>query len=188
MAELNFMSYIPNILTLFRLALVPWLVVLIHDNQFFWSLILFVVAGFTDALDGIIAKRFNCVTRLGEFLDPLADKALLVSAYIALAVLQHIPFWLMVVVVFRDLVIVGGYLLLIIMFGELKMHPLMISKFNTFAQILYIFAVLANLVYPFNAEQFLSILVFAVLILSIISGLKYVWIWSVKAQQMEQSG
>jgi len=152
------MIYVPNLLTLARIGLVPWLVVLLQQQQFVLSLIVFFVAGVTDALDGFIAKRFNAQTYLGSLLDPLADKGLLVSSYIMLSLIGVIPFWLMVIVVFRDLIIVGGYLLMVLFFGSVKMQPLIVSKINTFT-----------------------------LSTTVVSGLAYVYIWSVKATVNDQS-
>ena len=139
------MIYIPNLLTLARIGLVPLLIVLLQEQQFLWSLIVFITAGVTDALDGYIAKRFNAQTRLGAILDPLADKALLVSSYVMLSLLELIPFWLMVVVVFRDVLIISGYLIMSMFFGSPEMRPLRVSKVNTFLQITFIVIVLAAL-------------------------------------------
>ena len=170
-----------------RLALVPWLVILLHQQEFLWSLMVFVVAGLTDALDGIIAKRFNAQTTLGAMLDPLADKALLVSSYIMLSVIGFLPFWLMVVVVFRDTIIIGGYVLMVLFFGSVKMRPLSISKANTLSQILYIVVLLAGLSWPIDLSMFLTILSMLVLFTSVVSGSLYVYIWSVKATKSSES-
>jgi len=175
------MIYIPNLLTLARIGLVPWLVVLLQKQQFTLSLLVFIVAGLTDALDGFIAKRFNAETYLGSLLDPLADKGLLVSSYIMLSVMELIPFWLMVTVVFRDVIIVGGYLLMVLFFGSVKMEPLMVSKVNTFAQIAYIILVLGALSVQYDFSSIQPFFNYAVLLTSVISGLAYVYIWAVKA-------
>ncbi len=180
------MIYIPNLLTLARIGMVPWLVVLLQNQQFALSLVVFVVAGLTDALDGFIAKRFNAQTYLGSLLDPLADKGLLVSSYIMLSVLGLIPFWLMVAVVFRDVIIVGGYLLMVLFFGSVKMQPLIISKVNTFTQIAYIVLVLLALAMNSDFSAIQPILSYAVLATSVISGLAYVYIWSIKATNSDQ--
>jgi len=169
-----------------RIGMVPWLVVLLQNQQFALSLIVFVVAGLTDALDGFIAKRFNAQTYLGSLLDPLADKGLLVSSYIMLSVLGLIPFWLMVTVVFRDVIIVGGYLLMVLFFGSVKMQPLAISKVNTFTQIAYIVFVLFALAMSSDFSLIQPILSYTVLATSIISGLAYVYIWSIKATNSDQ--
>ncbi|MFT5571824.1 MAG: cardiolipin synthase [Cryomorphaceae bacterium] len=175
------MIYIPNLLTLARIAMVPWLVVLLQEQQFTLSLVVFAVAGLTDALDGYIAKRFNAQTELGALLDPLADKALLVCSYVMLSVMQLIPFWLMVVVVFRDVVIVGGYLLLVLFFGSVESKPLKISKINTFAQIAFIIVVLAALASEYDLGLAIPLLSYFVLFTSIASGLAYVYIGSMQA-------
>ena len=180
------MIYIPNLLTLARIGMVPWLVVLLQNQQFALSLVVFVVAGLTDALDGFIAKRFNAQTYLGSLLDPLADKGLLVSSYIMLSVLGLIPFWLMVAVVFRDVIIVGGYLLMVLFFGSVKMQPLIISKVNTFTQIAYIVLVLLALAMNSDFSAIKPILSYVVLATSVISGLAYVYIWSIKATNSDQ--
>lgn len=177
------MIYIPNLLTLMRIGLVPWLVVLLQQQEFGWALFVFITAGVTDGLDGYIAKRFNAQTVLGAILDPIADKALLVSTYIMLAVMQLIPFWLVVVVVFRDLVIVGGYLLMLMLYDKVNIAPLIVSKVNTFLQISYIVIVLAALAWQMDLSVFLPMLNYSVLISSVVSGLAYVFMGSKAATQ-----
>lgn len=178
------MIYLPNLLTLARIAMVPWLVVLLQNQQYVWSLGVFLIAGVTDGLDGYIAKRFNAKTELGAVLDPLADKALLVTSFVMLSVLNIVPFWLMVVVVFRDVVIVGGYLVMVNFFGSVRMNPLFVSKFNTFLQIAYVLCVLASLAVGFELGVWLNVLNYWVLVTAIISGVAYVSIWSIKATTM----
>jgi len=175
------MIYVPNLLTLARIGLVPWLLVLLQEQEFVWSLAVFIVAGVSDGLDGFIAKRFDAKTKLGAILDPLADKALLVSAYVMLSVMQVIPFWLMVVVVFRDVVIVGGYLVMALFFGSVEMQPLKISKLNTVAQIAYIVIVLAALAFTVELGALLNWMNYFVLITGVASGGAYVYIWSIKS-------
>ena len=181
------MIYVPNLLTLARIGLVPLLLVLLQDKQYLLSLIVFITAGITDGLDGFIAKRFNARTQLGAILDPLADKALLVSSYVMLSIMQLIPFWLVVAVVFRDIIIVCGYLIMVLFFGSVKMQPLRISKINTVLQISFIIIVLAALA----GIQELSVLIpavsYAVFVSSVASGCAYVYIWAVKPPQ-ERNG
>jgi cardiolipin synthase len=174
------MIYIPNLLTLIRIGLVPWIVVLLQQQEFGFALGVFIIAGLTDGLDGYIAKRFNAQTFLGAILDPIADKALLVSTYIMLSVMELIPFWLVVAVVFRDLVIVGGYLLMLMFFESVKIAPLLISKVNTFLQIAYIVVVLGALAWPLDLSLFLPVLNYSVLAACILSGLAYVFMGSMK--------
>ncbi len=182
------MIYIPNLITLARIGLVPWLVVLLQNHQFGWSLAVFLIAGVSDGLDGYIAKRFNASTYLGSILDPIADKTLLVTSYIMLSVLEIIPFWLMVVVVFRDLVIIGGNLLMVLFFSSIEMRPLLISKLNTVVQIFYIVLVLASLSFGWEYSGLMVLTAFAVATTSVLSGLGYVYIGSVKATKMSEEG
>ncbi len=180
------MIYIPNLLTLARIGLVPWLVVLLQNNEYGWSLFVFVVAGVSDGLDGYLAKRFNASTYLGSILDPIADKVLLVTSYIMLSVLEIIPFWLMVVVVFRDLVIIGGNLLMALFFSSMEMRPLMISKLNTVVQIFYIVLVLVALTWQLDLSTSLYLIGLLVAFTSVSSGLAYVYIGSIKATKMSE--
>lgn len=167
------MIYVPNLLTLARIGLVPLLIVLLQEQQFLWSLIVFITAGITDALDGYIAKRFNAQTRLGAILDPLADKALLVSSYVMLSLLELIPFWLMVVVVFRDVLIISGYLIMSMFFGSPEMQPLRVSKVNTFLQITFIVIVLAALAGVTIFEIIIAPVSYMVFASSVASGVAY---------------
>lgn len=181
------MIYIPNLLTLARIALVPWLIVLLQEQQFLASLIVFVVAGITDGLDGYIAKHYNAQTKLGAILDPLADKALLVSSFVMLSMMQLIPFWLVVAVVFRDVVIVCGYLIFVLFFGAVEAQPLKISKLNTFLQILFIVMVLGMLAGGSELSVLIHPLSYAVLVTSIASGCAYVYIGAKKATHTSQA-
>lgn len=169
-------SYIPNLLTVLRIAAAPVLIMLLKYEMFPGALLLFVLAGISDGLDGYIAKRFRYQTRLGAILDPVADKVLLVSCFVVLTVMNHIPFWLLVVVVFRDIVIVGGYLLLVILEGGVKMNPSRISKLNTVFQICLIAAVLIKLAVGNQVAFVIPGLIALVTITSVMSGAHYVWV------------
>ena len=111
------LQYLPNMITLLRMAFVPLLILVLKDHRYLEALWVFLIAGISDGLDGYIAKRFGFVSQLGAILDPLADKILLVSAYVMLALLAFVPFWLVLVVTFRDVVIVGGYLVYTSLYG-----------------------------------------------------------------------
>jgi cardiolipin synthase (CMP-forming) len=126
---------IPNIISLGRLLAVPLAVWLILVGELGWAFWLFVAAGLSDAVDGFIARAFRSRTMLGGYLDPLADKALLVSVYLALGHAGYLPVWLVILVVFRDILIVGGVLLLYTLKESFAMQPSFISKVNTTAQI-----------------------------------------------------
>lgn len=173
--ELN----LPNSISLGRLLLVPvaaWLIIDEHCGVAFWIL---VAAGASDALDGFVAKRFDRRTRLGAVLDPAADKAMLVSVYIALAATHQIATWLVVLVVFRDVMIVSGFLLAQLNgAGAKHIDPLYISKINTGVQITFAGFVLARAglgVDPGWSDFFLSLVVAAT---TISSGLSYLVRWA----------
>lgn len=176
-------TQIPNFLTLLRIVMVPVIVVLLSSQQYAQALLVFVVAGITDGLDGWIAKTFNLQSAFGAMLDPLADKLLLVSTYTMLAVLGDIPFWLLVLVVFRDFIIVGGYWLLVAMEKKLEVQPSLISKLNTFFQILLVVLVLINHAGWLMLGQIINITVVVVVFTTVSSGMGYV-----KAGMQQVSG
>ena len=124
---------LPNLISLFRLLTTPVLIWLVLVDAWTGVFFLFVVAGLSDAADGFIAKKFNAVTRLGEFLDPIADKVLLVSIFLSLGYAQKIPDWLVILVVSRDVLIVGGVLLLYALDQDIRIRPIWSSKANTCA-------------------------------------------------------
>ncbi|UDL95217.1 CDP-alcohol phosphatidyltransferase family protein [Lichenihabitans sp. PAMC28606] len=133
---------LPNLITVGRLFLVPLVIELISDRRWMQAFAVFLVAGLSDAVDGYLAKRFDLRTELGAYLDPIADKALLVSIYIALAFAVVIPNWLAIIVVSRDLMIVGAVLVAAVLDKPVPIRPLPISKLNTTAQIIFAAGVL----------------------------------------------
>lgn len=126
---------LPNLITIGRLVLVPLVVAMIIDARWQAAFLIFVVAGISDAVDGFIAKRFNMMSELGAYLDPVADKALIVSIYITLAVVGAIPAWLVILVVSRDLMIVSAVILSWVMDKPVTIAPFLVSKLNTAAQL-----------------------------------------------------
>jgi cardiolipin synthase (CMP-forming) len=128
---------IANLLTVLRFCLVPIVIVSIINREWMIALVIFVTAGVTDAVDGFIARHFDMRTELGAYLDPLADKALLVSIYITLASIGVIPVWIAVLVVSRDIMIVGAVIVSWIMDNPVEINPLKLSKANTLAQITF---------------------------------------------------
>jgi cardiolipin synthase (CMP-forming) len=136
---------VPNLLTLLRMVLVPvvvWLIINGAGEAAFW---LFVLAGVTDAVDGFIAKRFNQATLLGAYLDPVADKLLLVGVFVTLGVVGDLPSWLVVLVVSRDVMIVIAFAIAYLVGRPVRVRPLPVSKANTAAQIVLVGGVLADL-------------------------------------------
>lgn len=137
------MMTIANALTLLRLCLIPLIVVMIHEGRFALATILFVTAGITDALDGYIARRFDQKTEIGAYLDALADKSLIAASFIALVLVKLVPFWLVVLVIFRDLMIMGAVAIAWLMNNPIPIEPLKVSKANTAAQIVAVATTLA---------------------------------------------
>jgi cardiolipin synthase (CMP-forming) len=134
---------LPNFITIARLIGVPLIVWLMIADRFIEATILFILAGLSDAADGFIAKRFNAASELGSYLDPVADKALLVSVFCTLGFKGALPAWLIVLVVSRDLFIIGGMLIAYMLSSPMEVKPLWISKVNTVAQIVLIGFVLS---------------------------------------------
>ncbi|HEY4140683.1 MAG TPA: CDP-alcohol phosphatidyltransferase family protein, partial [Pseudolabrys sp.] len=148
---------IPNLITLGRILLVPIVVWAISSGTMWIAFVLFVVAGISDAVDGFLAKRYNMTTELGRYLDPLADKALIVSIYLALGINGTIPRWLVILVVSRDILIVGGIMLSWLMGDPLKIKPLWVSKLNTAAQIVFACLVLGSIGFEIKADLLIEV-------------------------------
>jgi len=182
------LSQVPNILTLLRIAACPVLVVVLNEGNYRVALVLFLVSGITDGLDGYIAKRFNCISTLGKILDPIADKLLISCAYVMLALLGDIPFYLLVLVIFRDLVIIVGYFVLRVVMDEaVPIRPIYWSKINTFLQIALVVVVLFERAEWLTIPYLLSALIVGVIITSVVSGMLYVWYWGVKRDLFKQA-
>jgi len=135
---------IPNLITILRVLLVPIFVIYIINDKTLGSLIIFVIASVSDALDGFIARVFHQKSELGTYLDPLADKILLVTTYITLSILKMIPPWLAVLIISRDVIILLGVLVLYLNRHPVKVHPSLLSKSTTCLQIATILMVLSN--------------------------------------------
>jgi len=165
---------LPNAISLGRLLAVPITVWLMLYGHWAWALWLFVLAGVSDAIDGWLARKLDARTRLGHYLDPMADKTLLVAVFVVLAIKGAVPVWLVLLVVTRDLLIVGGGLLLYIVGQPMTMDPLPISKLNTVAQIVLAGAVLLELAYGVLPEPALTGLTAAVVVTTLLSGAGYI--------------
>lgn len=151
----------------------------------FW---LFVAAGVSDAVDGYIAKQMGQATVLGSYLDPLADKALLVGVYVTMGQADLLPSWLVILVVFRDMIIIGGVVLLHISTDGVKMRPLVVSKINTAAQIILVTAMLANLAFPqLEWSQFVLIMIYLVTATTLASGGAYIVSWGRNVEKNDES-
>jgi cardiolipin synthase (CMP-forming) len=168
---------LPNLITIFRLLLVPTVIYLIVTGELFAAFWVFVIAGISDGVDGFIAKRFNQATELGAYLDPLADKALLVSIFVSLGFLNEMPLWLVMLVVSRDLFIVSAVMLSWMLTHPVKVAPLMVSKANTTSQIVLAAVVLADLGFGLEWVLLREILVYLVAILTVLSAIAYLVAW-----------
>ncbi|HEY7764401.1 MAG TPA: CDP-alcohol phosphatidyltransferase family protein [Aestuariivirgaceae bacterium] len=168
---------LPNAITIARILSVPVLIWLIVAGQYLLAFWLFVFAGLSDGVDGYIAKRFDQRTELGAYLDPIADKLMLVSIYVSLGLLRVLPPWLVILVVTRDIMIVGGVLLATLLEQPVKVKPLLISKLNTAAQIILAGLVLAVLGFGLPSRELVLIGSVIVAALTIVSGTQYVTTW-----------
>lgn len=171
------MINIPNLISLSRLLSVPIIVSLILSHELIMAFILFALAGISDALDGFLARVFKARTALGAYLDPLADKALLVGVYAALGRIGLIDLWVVVLVIFRDLLIVGGILLLFLLKHTISMRPVMISKVNTVVQLAFALFVLGQGNMLLGCPQSSRYLGYCVALTTILSGATYVRVW-----------
>jgi cardiolipin synthase len=169
---------LPNFISLGRLLAVPVAVWLILSGKFGIAFWVFIAAGISDAVDGFLAKRLNAQTELGKVLDPLADKALLVAVYVTLGQAGHLPAWLVILVVFRDLLIVGGIILSHTLGRPVRMRPLLVSKINTGAQIILAGGVLAGLGLDLRVDLLILPMVYLVAATTAISGGAYLVTWA----------
>ena len=177
MSEFSLRHQIPNLLTLARIAAVPVLILFLYEGRYGAALAVFVLAGITDGLDGWIAKRFKCVTRLGSILDPLADKILIVSTYVMLVLAGDLPFWLILLIGFRDLGIIAGVLVLNTLNGHVQMQPSLLSKVNTFLQISLVILVMVERIGFIALEPVAEILLWFVAVTTVASAIHYVYFW-----------
>ena len=177
-------SNLPNAICVVRIILTVPIVIYLVRAQYQMALLLIVIAGLSDALDGFLAKRFDWKSRIGGLLDPTADKLLFVSVFAALTWTELVPVWLFGVVVGRDVVIVAGAIAYETLIGPLEPRPTRVGKLNTVTALLYLFFVIAYQIYGWPAP--ITILVTGALffVVSLVSGLHYVLTWSRLALQV----
>ena len=174
---------IPNLISFARILLTLPIVWLMFEREFSYALMLFAVAGISDGLDGFLAKHFHWQSHLGGLLDPLADKALLMSSFLVLGGLGLIPIWLVILVIFRDLTIMGGALYYNFSVEEVDANPSLISKLNTLLQIMLVLLVVTDAgPYPLPSMLLLA-LFWATGLTTLVSGGHYVWTWTSKARR-----
>lgn len=163
---------IPNLLTIFRILLVPVFIILIINYELKTALLVFILAGITDSLDGLIARIFNQKTKLGAYLDPVADKLLLASAYIILAVKGILPNWLSIIVVSRDVIILTGIVVLVMMGKSMEIKPSIIGKITTALQILTVVLIIIE---PHLSSTITSSIIPLTAIFTVASGIYYIY-------------
>jgi len=179
------LSWLPNAISLLRIALIPPILILMLDGEYGWALGLFVLAGFSDGLDGYLAVRFGWSSRLGGLLDPAADKLLITGMFITLAYTQQIPVWLAVIVILRDVVIVTGAMAYNYIVKPVPGEPTRISKLNTALQMLFVLFVLSRAGFNWPEQITITVLGASILVTVVISGVDYVWSWSRRARAGE---
>ena len=181
------LTKLPNLLTLLRIGAVPVLILFLREQEYAVAVAIFVGAGITDGLDGWIAKKFNCVTRLGSILDPIADKVLIVSTYVVLVLLGDLPFWLLLLIVFRDLGIIGGYLILDTLHDSVPLHPSFLSKANTLLQIILVAVVLIDRAGWVHLPWLNEFLIVLVGLTTLISGIHYGYLWFIRGVDFDDT-
>ena len=169
--------HIPNLITLGRVILAPFVVWLIISDRHVEAFVVFLIAGVSDGVDGFLAKRFGWQTELGSYLDPLADKLLLVSLFIALGIKGELPSWIVIAAVSRDILIVLGVLLAGLLGRPLRVKPYKISKLNTLAQITLVVVTLADVAFKLDLPMIRTVLVWSTAVLIVASLGTYVRAW-----------
>jgi len=175
------LHHLPNLISVFRIILVWPVVQCLLSEQYVLAWWLFVVAGMSDGVDGYLARRFDWRSELGTMLDPIGDKLLMVSSYLVLGWLAQLPVWLVVLVILRDVIIVGGVMIYQRITGDKIIEPLYISKINTVVQILLVVVVIFSLAYWALPDLLTQLLIYLVAITTFTSGVSYVVVWSRRA-------
>ena len=176
------LQQIPNLISILRILLVVPVAWALLGERFGLGLVLFAVAGISDGLDGFLAKRFGWRSRLGAFLDPLADKLLLVAGFLSVGWLGLIPWWLVVLVILRDVVIVGGALAYHFTVGRFDAQPTPLSKMNTLMQIVLVLVVVVDGGLFAMPGWIITLCVGIVTVTTSLSGVDYVLEWSRRAR------
>lgn len=178
---MKIICYLPNVISCLRIVLIwPFLFALLSEN-YYLAFYLFVIAGLSDGVDGYLARKLGCVSFWGGLIDPLADKFLLMTSYIFLAVLGKLPYWLMGAVVIRDIVIMLGVIAIYFVYGRIEFDPSRISKYNTVLQVIFIFLLLFELAYYALPTSIVNVMQYIVLLTTVLSLSIYVWTWGAKA-------
>ncbi len=171
-------AYIPNLICVLRILFVVPIVLLLLDGRYTEALVLIVLAGLSDGLDGFLARRYNWTSRIGGLLDPLADKLLFVSVFASLSWTGLVPVWLFAVVIGRDVIIVSGAAAYEFLIGPVEPNPSRVGKLNTVMALLYLLFVMTGQIYGWPPEVSIVVTGAGVFVVSLVSGLDYVLTWS----------
>jgi cardiolipin synthase len=165
---------VPNQITLLRLGFLPFFLILISYEQYRWALLVLVVAGLSDGIDGLLARKLNQRSAIGAYLDPIADKLLLSSSFVILAFKKEIAWWLTIIVLSRDILILVVAVVIILIFGYRPFPPSLLGKLTTMFQIILVFLVVLSAAYPGLPLGWINqILMYLVTALAIVSGFHY---------------
>ena len=185
--NLHHWRWIPNALTFFRIVLIVPFAMELRAEDYRSALVIFTVASVSDGVDGFLARRFDWRSRLGAIADPLADKALLITAYLMLALGDVFPLWLFLLVLGRDLLIVCGGLAFHYSVGRFEMAPSLAGKLNTVLQVSAVLLVMLLQAGVMMPEWFTPACIWVVAFSTIFSGLQYLLVWSLRAWRTKQS-
>ena len=177
----HFMAYLPNAITLGRIGLSAIILASLVFEKYRLAFYLFILAGFSDGLDGFLARRYGWFSRFGSIADPIADKILLLSSLIALAYGGHIPVWIVAFIIARDCWVISGALAYHYLIRPYELSPTMLSKLNTFLQLLLVFLVLFNLSMVKLPLIMIQITLYLVFLANMASWIDYTWVWGKRA-------
>ncbi|MDH3440531.1 MAG: CDP-alcohol phosphatidyltransferase family protein [Gammaproteobacteria bacterium] len=182
------LRWLPNAISIARIILVVPILVFIVEGNYGLALILFLIAGFSDGVDGYLAKRFDWHTRIGALLDPIADKLLVGGTFLTMFFVGLVPVWLATLVILRDVVIIGGATAYNFLVRPVEGEPTRISKLNTALQLLFIVFVLSNAGFGWPDRIAITVIGAGVLVTLVVSGIDYVWAWARRARQSTVNG
>jgi cardiolipin synthase (CMP-forming) len=165
---------VPNQITLLRLGILPFFLILISYERYRWALLVLVLAGFSDGIDGLLARKLNQRSSLGAYLDPIADKLLLSSSFLILAFKNQLAWWFTIIVLSRDVLILIVAVVIILISGYRPFPPSLLGKSTTFLQIVLVFVTVLIAAYPdLHWGAFKHVLIYVVTVLAIASGFHY---------------
>lgn len=177
------LHWLPNAISIMRIVLVVPILLFIVDEQYDLALILFFVAAFSDGVDGYLAKRFDWHTRIGALLDPIADKLLVGGTFLVLVFTGMIPIWMGIMVIIRDVVIVGGATAYNFLIRPVEGEPTRISKLNTALQLLFVVFILSRAGFGWPDDIAITVIGAGVVVTVVVSGIDYVWSWARRARE-----